>query len=501
MLMDKLFLILGALMLSTSYAQNSHEEATEKYFAAIKTNQENRLRFLYAMPKGGELHDHLGGAGMAENMIGYAKGDGFCVDRKTLGITINPHCLPENCLDTASQQPDFYDAIIDAWSMRHFQAKNESAHDHAFAAFGKFSPIVSLHSGEILAEMAQRAAEQNEQYLEVLFTPDNNESGLLGKQIAWNPDFSIMRQELFKKGLKAIINKMPKQLDAVEATMAHGLQCKSHQAKSGCQIKIRYLYQVYREQAPVQVFAQLLAGFELANQDSRVVGINMVQAENGMIAMRDYHLHMQMLAFLHQLYPTVHISLHAGESGPAIAPPEALRFHIQEAVDIAQAERIGHGLDISFEDHPTQLLTEMATKHILVETTPSTELILGFEPKQLPFPIYVKHNVPIALSTDDEGVFRTNLTEQFENIVATYPTSYLQLKTLVRNSIAYSFIPGKSLWLDDQYHQVIPACANDVLGSKTPSSICQRFLTVNEKAQSQWELEQRFDAFETRFAK
>ena len=61
------------------------------------------------------------------------------------------------------------------------------------------------------------------------------------------------------------------------------------------------------------VFAQLLAGFEAVSHDNRVVGLNLVQAEDGPISMRDYTLHMKMIAYLHKLYPKVPYSLHAGE--------------------------------------------------------------------------------------------------------------------------------------------------------------------------------------------
>ncbi len=49
------------------------------------------------------------------------------------------------------------------------------------------------------------------------------------------------------------------------------------------------------------------------------------------------------------------------------------------------------------------------------------------------------------LSTDDEGVSRSQLTEEFERAVLTYNLSYADLKELVRNSIEYSFAPGREL--------------------------------------------------------
>ncbi len=61
---------------------------------------------------------------------------------------------------------------------------------------------------------------------------------------------------------------------------------------------------------------------------------------------------MRMLAYLHERYPKVHISLHAGELVQGLVPPEGLRFHIRDSVEIAHAERIGHGVDVMNETNP-----------------------------------------------------------------------------------------------------------------------------------------------------
>ena len=87
-----------------------------------------------------------------------------------------------------------------------------------------------------------------------------------------------------------------------------------------------------------QVFAQTLLGFETVEQaieqgSDDWVGINFVQPEDYMVAMRDYTLHMKMVEYLHGLYPKVHITLHAGELAPGMVPPEGMKFHIRQAVE------------------------------------------------------------------------------------------------------------------------------------------------------------------------
>jgi adenosine deaminase len=213
--------------------------------------------------------------------------------------------------------------------------------------------------------------------------------------------------------------------------------------------------------------------------------------------MRDYKLHMQMVGFLHQLYPKVHISLHAGELNSTLVPIAGLRFHIRDAIETAHAERIGHGVSVVYENEAKQLLKEMTDREIMVEINlTSNEEILGITGKNHPLPLYLNYHVPVALSTDDEGVLRTNLTEQYQKAVNTYHLSYSALKMLARNSISYSFLPGKNLWEGRQYHKIVTVCHNDFLGAKTPSAKCQAFLNSNERARMQWELERRFSEFE-----
>ena len=501
-MMRKLIFTTMLILSITANAYSVSEQATEKYFATIQNNPKQLDIFLKTMPKGGDLHNHLGGASLAENMIRYAKNDDLCINQQTLSAQKQAACGPAYCLKNLPHSP-LYNATIDAWSMRHFHSGKESGHDHFFATFEKYDPILAKHRREMINEVVKSACEQNSLYLELMITPDNNASGLLGKQVGWNSNLRLLRKKLLNHGLSSIVTTMSKQLDSYEKINT----CRD--------FKLRYLYQVLREQPLAQVFAQLLAGFELASKDARVLGINMVQPEDGKIAMRDYTLHMHMIAFLHCLYPKVPISLHAGELNADLVPISGLRFHIRQAVEIAHANRIGHGIDIQQETNSVALLKEMARKHILVEINlSSNEAILGIKGKEHPILLYRRYNVPVALSTDDQGVLRTNLTEQYKKAILNYHFSYFTVKNLVRNSITYSFLPGKSLWEDDQYRQLISACRKSFsqeTSSQRPSpsgltrgliagSIpCQRFLNTSEKAQLQWKLENQFLNFEKKF--
>jgi adenosine deaminase len=191
------------------------------------------------------------------------------------------------------------------------------------------------------------------------------------------------------------------------------------------------------------VFAQTLLGFELASVDPRVVGINLVMAEDWYMPMREYHRQMEMLDYLHSVYPKVHISLHAGELAPGLVPPDGLKFHIREAVQLGHAERIGHGVDVMHEREPHQLLREMATRQIAVEINiTSNDFILGIKRGEHPLPLYRASGVPVALCTDDEGVSRIDLTHEYLRAVTDFGLTYVDLKNIARTSLRYSFLPA-----------------------------------------------------------
>src|SRR5260370_8592342 len=117
--------------------------------------------------------------------------------------------------------------------------------------------------------------------------------------------------------------------------------------------------------------------------------------EDGYISRSDYALQMKMVGFLHGLYPKVHITLHAGEIAPGLVTYEGLCCHVRLAVEEGHAERIGHGVDVMYEDRPYDLLKEMSAKHVMVEINlTSNDLILDFSEKSHPLPIYPQFAIP-----------------------------------------------------------------------------------------------------------
>jgi adenosine deaminase len=291
-------------------------------------------------------------------------------------------------------------------------------------------------------------------------------------------------------------------MDRFEQTRRQQEHCGTAQSAPACTVAVRYLYQVLRNMPPAAVFAQIVLGFEVAAADlasphPHYVGLNLVQPEDAQYSMADYTLHMQMIAALRQFYPHVPVTLHAGELAPGLVPPEGLRFHIRQAVEIAGVQRIGHGVDVMYEDRSYQLLQTMAARHILVEINlTSNDVILGVSGKEHPLSLYRKYDVPVALSTDDEGVSRIDLTHEYGKAAETFGLTYPELKEMARNSIEYSFLPGPSLWRDHDYRHPQAACAASLGSDREAVGACAVLLAASSRAQQQWQLEQRFHRFE-----
>jgi len=157
---------------------------------------------------------------------------------------------------------------------------------------------------------------------------------------------------------------------------------------------------------------------------------------------------------------------------------------------------------VMYEDRPWELMKEMADRHVMVEVNlTSNDVILGVRGKDHPFMLYRQAGVPVALSTDDEGVSRIDLTHEYVRAADTYPLSYHELKLMARTSIEHSFLPGASLWeqvTPEKLETPVPACRGQ-LGDNAPEGACAALVRGSEKAQQEWELEHRFHAFEAGF--
>ncbi len=482
----------------------SNVRSTHQYFESIRDNSVLLRAFLHDFPKGGDLHNHLDGAIYAENYIAWAAADGKCVDLTSYVITAPPCDATRNrpLVKDIVLDGDKVNLLIDAFSLRNYQRRPLSGHDQFFATFIRYLVASFGREGHMIAEATDRAARQNVLYLELMQSYGMHPARELGRQDTLFNTTGALEQLARHEGLEKVVQDTIEFTDRAEREWREVLKCGTQNAAPGCNIEVRYLAQVIRTFPRPQVLAQTLLAFKLIERDPRYVGLNFVAPEDHPVTLRDYRWQMEIIAAIAKLYPGTEqgIALHAGELTLGLVPPEALRSHINDAVRVAGARRIGHGIDIVYEDDFEQLLEHMAQQQIAVEINLTSNAdILGVEGDEHPFPLYRQYSVPLVLSTDDEGVSRIDLTHEYQRAVQTFKLSYGDLKALSRNALSYSFLAGESLYSDNTRGRRSAACAKNNPATPDRSDACQRFLDSSEKARLQWRLEQAFLNFEAKF--
>ncbi len=456
------------------------ERRVTEQFARIRRDPPALRSFLFAFPKGADLHTHLSGAIYAESYIQWAADLPLCIDMSALTF-VDAAAGSTTCKDPITQRPAaqipldpvLYRQVVDAFSTRNWQVARSVGHYQFFDTFVKFDAVLregrdasAQLVGRALAEIMHRATLQNVRHLELMWSFDALvEVSPTGVSWESDQDFQMLRERMLATaGFKQRVGERRRWLDTVNAEARAALGCGTQAVMPGCDISVRFIAYALRGLPPHHVFAQAMLAFELAASDPRVVAVNLVMPEDWFFSMRDHDLHMRMFRFLRKSYPGVNVALHAGELALGLVPPEKLGGHIRQAIEVGGAQRIGHGTDLMNDPDSSGLLAIMARRRIAVEISlSSSDVILGVRGERHPLRQYLRAGVPVVIATDDEGVARSDLTNEYQRAVEEQGLSYSELKEVSRNSIEYSF------------------------------------LAVEEKARVRRELEAAFERFESEF--
>jgi adenosine deaminase len=411
-------------------------------FEAARDNHTELRAFLRRMPKGGDLHTHLAGAVYAERYIAWGAQERLCADLAHVLLT-KPQCDEPGDVPVADAMRDqnLYDRLVNAFSTRAFvpTVTVPTDHDKFFAAFDKFSAASSSHFVEMAIDQLREYHSENAQYVEFMtsfYCPDDRDKFL--KAMAEQPDDAARLAALQTNGLDECVTAKRSELAAAIDRIRSELACDPRRTRPGCGVTFRFIAQIGRNSPVDDVFLQTAIAAALIRAEPQVVALNLIQSEDNLVARRDYTRHMQIVAFLAKDVP---VALHAGELWLGYVPPPDLTFHIREAVEIANARRIGHGVDLAFEHDMDGLLADMRARPVVVEINlSSNDIILGVRGKDHPLPTYLAAGVPVVLSTDDAGVSRINLTNEYFRAARDYGLSYHLLKAIARNALIHSFL-------------------------------------------------------------
>lgn len=428
--------------------------ATEEYYNTIlgagrpgeQANVAALNQFFSLMPKGGDIHHHYSGAIYAETFLDWVAEDGYWIHRETLKVETT-RSAESMTVDQVRSDEALYRKLLSTWSDEDFDDHYHGEpppDEQFFNTFGYFGALASRHIPEGLRKLKARAKQENVQYLETMLSAVHyvrSDPELDEKLLGFQGEKSERRTEAALAAFARKIDGDPAFAETVSGFI--GKVARYHEGMDDDRFTMRFQTYVYRGSSPSVVFAGLYAGFLAASKSEALVGVNIVGPENGVVAIRDYWLHMQMFRWLRARFSQVHVAMHAGELKLGMVRPEDLRFHVTDAVRVAGAERIGHGVDIVHETDSPALLREMADKQIAVEINlTSNEFILGVSGSAHPVTLYFRHGVPLVISTDDPGVSRNDLANEYLLLATRYQFSYADIKKLVANSIRYSFLPA-----------------------------------------------------------
>jgi adenosine deaminase len=494
------------------------EQVTEK-LEAIRDDHDAVQAFVKAMPKGADLHSHTSGAVTPESMIEWGAADGACINTTTWVASPGPCMNGDVPISDALQDMALYESIVEAWSMEDFMGTLLEGHAHFFDSFGKFGGVlIDSRGDDMLAQVRSTAGKNNQIYIELMQGFGSGAVGNIaeGKFMMNDPwDKATLLQKrteiIADPGFATAINNAKASIEFALSGSDTLLKCGTAMADPGCNVDVRLLVAGTRTRTRAYVFGQWVFALELAQTVPEVVGVNLVSPEEHPNSLLYYNDSMLAVDVLHQFNNSdpnrkpIHVGLHAGELIPEVLPmtPEGqmeLDYHIRNAVALAHAERIGHGVDVLGEmadGGADDLLMDMASMGVMVEIClSSNDALLAVSGAEHPFKKYMEKGVPVALATDDQGILRIDITHEYVRAFEEQGVDYSVLKKIARTSLEHSFLAGKSLWKNlDDYTAFTDECAADTPG-KAPSAGCDAFLKVNDKARIQWKHEGDVAAFE-----
>ena len=175
--------------------------------------------------------------------------------------------------------------------------------------------------------------------------------------------------------------------------------------------------------------------FTAMQADERVVGLKHRRpGRPPRIPAWQFDDQMKILDFLWRRFDKPLITLHARRTDPAL---RSGRVHVgpHTAQHRRRAMRGGSAMASPSpgERDVVGLLQQMAKEEVLVEINlTSNESILGVRDDAHPFELYRRAGVPVCLTTDDEGVSRSNLTMEYVKAVQRYDLEYEDIKAISR---------------------------------------------------------------------
>ena len=402
--------------------------AAENWFETFKASADDRdlYRFLYALPKGGDLHNHLTGSNFSEWWYELAT-------NKTLngGYEYYTRVRINNCVGYGQDMFGFAPYLL---YFRNLQASSYAALSDCEKS--EYKKIDALDAREKAAWMDSLRLDKKHEGREEFFQTHWQRLNDLGRNPYINAEMLVKNMQAFAREGLTYLETMegtrfysrpdgsPFTPDEVAGIFRKRL-AEPDAVATGVTARMQYYLLRFIENAEEDL--EWIYRFVDQNRDL-FVGINMVGREDN-----DKGHPLRFLPTLRKLrrdIPGVPLAIHAGE----VDEPN---HHVRDTL-LLGASRIGHGVNL-ISDPDTMLL--MRNSEHLVEINLISNLLLNYvgDYSQHPFPEYLRMGIPVALSTDDRGMWDSNMTDEYFVAVKEFNLSWEELTALARNSLQHSF--------------------------------------------------------------
>jgi adenosine deaminase CECR1 len=399
------------------------------WFESFKreATDEELYRFLYAMPKGGDLHNHLSGSILSEWFYELALAQADRGYRYYTRVKIN-NCRPYGG-NAFTESPYL---LLFANLQRSNWEKLDACEQ------GEYLPLEQLDDAQKAAWLDSLRLDKPHEGRDEFFQTHWQRMGDLYLNPYLAADALVMNMQAFAAeglaylesmiGVLGFIRADGSSLSADQVADIYRSRLSDEDAlASGVELRLQVA--ILRFHPDAEEHLRYLYDFVARNNDL-FVAVNMVGREDND---KGYPLRfLDTLRDLRRSYHSVRLSIHAGE----VDEPNG---HVRDTL-LLGADRIGHGVNL-ISDPDTMRL--MRHGPYLVEINLVSNLLLEYVGKysEHPFPEYLRTGIPVALSTDDRGMWDSNITDEFFVAVREFNLSWEELKQLGRNSLRHAFAP------------------------------------------------------------
>lgn len=393
-------------------------------FKAAAT-KEQLHQFLYEMPKGGDLHHHMSGSGFSEWWFDLA------LDAKKDGYVYYTKVKLNNCREYGWQgfKTTPYHLMFQTIMESRWQALPECERK-------EYLPLSELSDVQKSAWMNSiRLDKPHEGRGEFFETHWQRLGDLTG-----NP---YLRGDLIQRNFQAFADEgliyVEPQVTAFGYTTPDGTMIPPDDVavilrERLAQPDVKATGLTYRFQQAILRFLPnaelaLEEAYRFVSENEPYVAVNMVGREDD-----DKGHPLRFLSTLRELrheYNNVRLSIHAGE----VDEPN---FHVRDTL-LLGADRIGHGLNL-ITDADTMRLMRYGPYMVEINLISNMMLEYYADYSQHPFPEYLRIGIPVALSTDDRGMWDSTMTDEFYVAVTEFNLSWDEVKLLSENSLRYAFV-------------------------------------------------------------